>query len=146
MKSSDEGILESEKRGKHKNRPNRVSEAIRSSVKEHIESYPVVESHYCRKSTKKTFLDVGTSLTGMYEKYKGARTEKNEDFSSEHFYKKTFNYSFNIDFHKPKKDLCDECEAFKSLSEENKEGFAEDHAKHLENKKIVRALMEKDKE
>lgn len=40
----------------------------------------------------------------------------------------------------------DQCAAFDSLSEEDKQNRAEEHDKHLENKKMTRNLMVEDKE
>jgi len=46
------GVCETDRRGKHKNRPNRVSGSQVEFIKRHIESFPVTESHFCRKDSK----------------------------------------------------------------------------------------------
>lgn len=45
-----------DKRG-HKIPPNKTSEEWISKIKLHIESFPTMESHYCRKDSKKKYLD-----------------------------------------------------------------------------------------
>ena len=45
-------MCETDKRGKHKNRPNRVSGSQVEFIKRHIKSFPVTESHFCRKDSK----------------------------------------------------------------------------------------------
>jgi len=49
-------VCETDKRGKHKNRPNRVSGSQVEFIKRHIESFPATESHYCRKDSKNNIL------------------------------------------------------------------------------------------
>ena len=49
------GILKADGRGKH-NKHHRVSEDQREEVIAHINSFPVVDSHYCRAKTKKKYL------------------------------------------------------------------------------------------
>lgn len=39
-------------------------------VKEHIDQYPRIESHYCRKDSKKIYLDSDLNLSRMYKMYK----------------------------------------------------------------------------
>lgn len=49
---------------------NKTPSAQVSWVKQHIESFPVVDSHYCRKDTSKGYLDNNLSLRVMYNLYK----------------------------------------------------------------------------
>lgn len=48
MRSNCQFIL-ADMRGKHETRPVKVPEYVTFSVREHIESFPKIESHYCRK-------------------------------------------------------------------------------------------------
>ena len=116
------------------------------SVRDHIMPFPTVESHYCRKTSSKVYLEKGLSLKSMYEKYKVLMIEKNETCASEHLYRDIFNHEFNMGFHVPKKDLCDQCTAFNYLPEEEKKIFLPKQDLHLQNKIMSRQLMEADKQ
>ena len=63
------GVCSPDKRGKHTNRVNKIGAVQISIVKAHINSFPTVDSHYCRKDTNKSYLDKGLSLPKMYELY-----------------------------------------------------------------------------
>ena len=54
-KDSFTGIPKTDARGKHKKKI--VSEESRNGVRRHIDSFPVVESHYCRANTSNKYLD-----------------------------------------------------------------------------------------
>lgn len=56
----------SDKRG-HKIPPNKTSPAWIEKIKTHIESFVVMESHYCRKQTKRQYLEASLSIKKMYE-------------------------------------------------------------------------------
>jgi len=45
--------IEADRRGRHSNRPLRVSNEIKECIKEHISLFPVVDSHYTRENNKK---------------------------------------------------------------------------------------------
>lgn len=77
------GVIADDMRGKHKNRPFRYPEEMKIKVMEHISRFPVIESHYCRESSQRHYLEQGLSVAKMYELYK-------EDF--------------NLAFYQPKKD------------------------------------------
>ncbi|CAC5415816.1 unnamed protein product [Mytilus coruscus] len=71
-----------DKRGRHVKR--KISEESKDRIRNHINSFPRIDSHYCV----------------IPEKY--------------HTYKNIFNLEFNLGFHNPKKDRCDLCEEYKS--------------------------------
>lgn len=48
-------------------------------------------------------------------------------------YTDIFNNKFNLSFFKPKKDICDECEAYQLASEEEKSRLQISYDKHLSN-------------
>lgn len=48
---------------------NSVSSEDREIVKSHIKSFPVVESHYCRSSTRRLYFYSGLNQTKLYELY-----------------------------------------------------------------------------
>ena len=112
------GVCETDKRGKHKNRPNRVSGSQVEFIKRHIESFPVTESHYCRKDSKKQYLAPDLSLPKMYHLYleKAAKDGiKPEKIS---MYRHIFDNSYNIGFHRPTKDQCDFCKVYNTPQNE----------------------------
>lgn len=98
-------IIESDKRGKHSTRPCRIPDAVKTIAKEHIESYPVIDSHYCRANTTKKYLEEGLSLSKMYRMYVEQRHLNNDNnIVSHQTYERIFNYEYNYGFFKPKKD------------------------------------------
>ena len=62
-------ILQADGRGKH-NKHHRVTEEQREEVIAHINSFPVVDSHYCRAKTNKKYLEAGLTIEKMYGLYK----------------------------------------------------------------------------
>ena len=73
-------------------------------------------------------------------------TNKRTNIASEDKYRRVFNYQFNIEFHKPKKDLCDECTAFRYLPEDQKLLRQAEYNIHIKNKLRAKELMDLDKE
>lgn len=53
--------------GKHTKKV--LSEAGKQEVRDHINKFPTMESHYCRENTKKQYLDQGLNLSQMYRLY-----------------------------------------------------------------------------
>ena len=58
-----------DQRGRH-TPANRTNDRTLDYIKRHIESFPVVESHYVRKTTSRKFLSQDLSIRKMYELYK----------------------------------------------------------------------------
>ena len=55
-----------DKRGSHS--PwNKLSDSQKQKVKKHIESFPVIDSHYQRMGTKRQFLCANISIQKMYD-------------------------------------------------------------------------------
>ncbi len=71
------GIVSPDKRGKHDTRANKLPADKLMQVKGHINSFPRVESHYCRKDTSKEYLEPGLSIPKMYNLYTDHCEEKN---------------------------------------------------------------------
>ena len=94
-------------RGKH---TKKTKCAQHASIRRHIESIPTIESHYCRRDTKKTYIDGKLNMTILYEKYVEDYKLRNEQPAKIHLCRDVFNHEYNIDFLKPKKDRCDMCE------------------------------------
>lgn len=69
-----------------------------------------------------------------------------ENFATISHYRKIFNEDFKIKFHKPKKDQCDECTAYKNSTDQQKENMEPAFQKHIDNKNGARKEMNSDKE
>ena len=88
-------------------------------VKQHIESFPKVESHYCRVDTQRDYLDSTLSIKQMYRLYLQSCTTAHKNPVKESFYRNIFSTEYNLHFHVPKKDRCDVCEEVKLRKIEN---------------------------
>jgi len=93
---------------------NKTSTTKIDFVKEHINSFPRVESHYCRKDTSKLYLPSDLNKAKMYRLYKhNFCTEKNISPVSLYVYSKIFDsFEPQLSFFIPKKDQCFLCNAY----------------------------------
>nr|CAH7751113.1 unnamed protein product [Callosobruchus chinensis] len=147
-KIKESGVLQPDKRGKHKVRPHRLSPSIAKSVREHIKLFPLVPSHYIRKNSKRMYLEEGLSIQKMYRLYteyysNGKNIEK---LASSRQYRDIFNTEFNISFFKPKKDQCDVCSVFNLADETEKATLRENYERHIANKLLARYMKDNDKQ
>jgi len=92
-----------DKRGRHTPYNKTPTEDL-DSVREHIESFPVLESHYSRKDTNRKYLNTDLSIRKIYELYKTEFQKNRHKFVKELVYRHIFCSEYNISFHKPKKD------------------------------------------
>lgn len=122
----------------------RIDEAKVKDVKDHITSFPTVESHYCRANSSKQYLDSNLNIAKMYQLYK----DKYEDPVKESFYRHIFNTNFNLDFHRPKSDRCGKCETFTVAEKENllTKEMKKERDDHLGLKVMMREQKALDKE
>ncbi|KAJ8928854.1 hypothetical protein NQ314_018519 [Rhamnusium bicolor] len=74
QKKKDGGIIEEDQRGKH---INKIPEYVRQGVRNHIQKFPVIESHYSRERSKKKYLGNDLNISRMYELYKTECHESN---------------------------------------------------------------------
>lgn len=103
-------VPRSPKKGKNTKRitlPEKIQE-----IRNHIQSFPTVDSHYCRANSQKQYLEATLIISKMYDLYR----VKHDNPVSHCIYSKVFNREFNLSFFRPKKDLCDKCESFKVLT------------------------------
>ncbi|XP_055956008.1 uncharacterized protein LOC130012334 [Patella vulgata] len=125
-------------KGKHPKRV--IPEDRKQSVHDHIMSIPRVESHYCRSTTRKEYFETTINLKILYEMYKEYCNDRTIVPVQEHMYRHIYNYEYNIEFLKPKKDRCDKCEEFRNnadASDEEKEKF-EEHLRMKTETKVER--------
>lgn len=133
-RSENKLFIEYDKRGKHCP-SNKTSVEDFNEIKIHINSFPVVESHYARKSTKRLYLDEKLSISKMYELFKNKYKVDHPHVSTIpqlSVYRKIFCTNFNLSFFKPKKDQCAACERYKTASIEDKLQLEESNNDHLE--------------
>ena len=119
---------------------------VLNGIREHINSFPVIESHYCRSSTQKKYLEQSLNLSKMYELYVQNCHETGRTAAKICTYRKVFNEEFNIGFHKPKKDLCNTCYTYDNSSEERKEELNDSYTEHQRRKEQARLKKEADKQ
>lgn len=119
------------------------SERKRTSVRMFLDALPKMESHYCRKSTSKQYLEpIFTSHEQLYKEYKKYCKENGID-EKKTVHRTTFNdvmNDLNIKLFSPKKDQCDTCVAHtaKNVSDE-------EWNEHIGKKNRARAEKESDK-
>lgn len=144
-KTNSEGFLESEKRGKHNNQK-KVSDATKGNIRNHINLFPRIESHYCRSQTKKEYLDGSLNISTMYRLYTEYCKTNNWATAKKCTYEKIFNEEFNIGFFAPKKDQCAVCAQYQNGNDIEKNNMQEKYDTHLQEKEMSRKEKDKDKE
>ncbi|CAH0555186.1 unnamed protein product [Brassicogethes aeneus] len=118
------GTVTPDKRGRHSSRRFVISEVVKKSIRDHINLFPRVPSHYCRENTSKEYLEDGLSIAKMYRLYRDWCSEK----------------KLNL----PKKDRCETCVDFE-LKVLKTPDIINSYQKHLDGKKRSRELKEADK-
>jgi len=115
------------------------------SVRKQIMSFPTIEAHYCRRDSKRQYLEPGLSVTRMYELYYNGCKTKNENPVSIQGYRRLFNTEFNLGFHQPRKDHCDVCNSYKNACTIEKSQLSKKYETHIRNKNLAREQKEADK-
>lgn len=125
----------------------KISIESRNVVRQHINSFPTVASHYCRKNSKKKYLEFGLNLSKMFELYVEYCHEINELPVKFWLYNKIFNEEFNLSFFKPKKDQCDLCCEYANQVSQNtvSEVLETKYNTHVNEKNAARLEKSKDK-
>ncbi|XP_072384357.1 uncharacterized protein [Diabrotica undecimpunctata] len=142
-KKTDEGFVDKDNRGGNPNagRP-RIHEDVKNFARRHIESFPIMDSHYCRARTERKYLQGDLNLTEMYRQYCIKCTEENKMQMKKHLYESIFNTEYNISFFTPKKDACCTCMNYENLNADEKIAQHENFNVHIQEKK--RSRIEKD--
>lgn len=114
---------------------------------EHINSYPTVQSHYCRADTNKKYLTSDLNISKMYDQYVSVCLAQNKIPVEKHMFRDIFNTKFNLGFFSPKKDLCEICVEFDTLS---KTGLTDSdkikrYENHITSKDMMRIERDNDK-
>lgn len=103
-------------RGKHKNRPQAISEEIKERIREHIQSFPRRQSHYSRRDNdRRNYLPENLSIAEMYRLYLAKYEPQAGDnpVVKDWLYRKIFNTDFNLSFGYPRSDTCQVCDGLK---------------------------------
>ncbi|KAL4720653.1 hypothetical protein ACJJTC_002751 [Scirpophaga incertulas] len=128
-------------RGRHKNHASIITNEMKQSVIDHVNSFIPVESHYIRKRSNKKYLDSSLSFSKMFKLYAEwcSQNNYNDKVKTIRQYRDTVNTNMKIGFYLPKKDQYDLCHQFKNTScptDEQKENFT----KHQNKKEFSRKL------
>jgi hypothetical protein len=83
---------------------------MKEFITDHIRSFPVIESHYCRASTSKQYLEGSLNITKMYNLYLERCRDDGKEPAKASLHRQIFFTQFNLSFHKPKSDRCPVCE------------------------------------
>jgi len=147
LANQEHGIFTShDKRGKHIPK-NKTPDDKLKNVKDHIESFPVMDAHYIRKDTHRKYLGSDLSINKMYELYQEECNAKGNQSVSRGVYRKVFNENYNYSFHVPKKDQCAKCAAYNQakLEDSVSDKMKKEYKIHQQNKKDAREEKDKDK-
>jgi hypothetical protein len=137
-----------EKRGGHHNRKKAFTPEKIETVKEHVQSFPRVPSHYCRLRSKREYMAFGLNLRKMgrlYLKWASDKKLPKQSVATVRQYIDIVNDNFNIGFFKPKKDQCSLCFVMKNNPRQVREDQKRVWVNHLQNKKKARKAEQKDK-
>nr|CAH7743977.1 unnamed protein product [Callosobruchus chinensis] len=139
-KMNSSGHVTEDRRGKAcKN--SMLEESVKESIRDHINMFETVDSHYCRQKTSRKYLPPTLNIAKMYSLYEEFCLENNiEKKATEGMYRHIFSTEFNLSFFVPKKDLCDVCHNYENSSVEEKLAIEDSFRQHIENKKLAREL------
>lgn len=145
-KLGSSGVVSEDKRGKAcKN--SMLDESVKQSIRDHINCFQTVESHYCRPKSSRLFLPPTLNICKMYHLYEEYCEDNGiPQKATESMYRTVFNTEFNMSFFQPKKDLCDVCHRYENGSTDEKISMDDEYQLHLKNKNLARALKTADKE
>ena len=145
-KNQTTGMPKPDSRGKHAKRG--IDLQLKEQVRDHIRSFPVVESHYCRARTERQYLESTLNLSRMYDLYKRKCLEEVSTPVKESFYRFIFNSEFNISFHIPKSDRCDRCESYQTALDQNllSQDAESTQKKHIADKTAMRQERQADRD
>ena len=103
-KESDDGFQQDMSTGNHSNRRNSLGEEA-GEIRKHIESFPAVRSHYCRKTTTRKYLSPLLSIQQMHRLYKKREKKMGPQLSgsSQHIRKYFMSLNPSLHFISPKK-------------------------------------------
>ena len=122
----------------------KIKDQVRTSIRHHIDSYPVMEPHYVRKETNRKYLESRLSVPKMHDEYMEVHKENIAYHCKLSTYRYIFNNEYNLSFHVPKKDQCLTCTKYHSKEKYTDEETAE-YDIHIALKDEAKAEKESDK-
>ncbi|CAH1959018.1 unnamed protein product [Acanthoscelides obtectus] len=108
------GVVIPDQRGKHEP-PNKIGPEVRNIIREHIQKFPCVDSHYSRNKSQRRYLGSHLSISKMYQCFYEECIEKKlsqAEIPKQWLYADIFNTEFNLSFKEPDNDTCDTCDEF----------------------------------
>nr|CAI5849169.1 unnamed protein product [Callosobruchus analis] len=135
----------SDKRGKHVP-SKKISQEDKQVITNHIESFPSTESHYCRKSSQRKYLDARLSIAKMYALYKQLCEKDGHIPRSMTTYKRISCQEYNYSFFKPRKDQCAVCMKYQLAQGEQKAALEQAYSEHRQREIEANISKQKDKE
>lgn len=128
-------------RGRHKNHNKVITDEMKKSVIDHVNSYEPVDSHYVRKRSSIKYLDPSLSFSKMFKMYAEWCDENNYNsrVQTVRQYKDIVNENLKIGFHVPKKDQCDLCHQLKNTVDVS-DDLKNKYENHQKEKEISRKL------
>ncbi|CAH1643294.1 unnamed protein product [Spodoptera littoralis] len=122
---------------------NKTPEEQIQDVKDHIESFPVIDSHYCRKKSNRKYLEPTLSISKMYDLYVQKMKKNNKVPVKFNIYKKVFGTQYNLAFYHPKKDQCSTCNNYNK--DKSNINILNEYTQHIERKEASYRSKELDK-
>ena len=96
-KTDDFGVMEGEKRGGRVGTLRQSDDKLRKSITAHIDRFPRMESHYCRKNSSRQYLNPELTIAKMHKMFEAESPEVQCSYTT---YMRVFN-SMNLTFHVP---------------------------------------------
>ena len=146
IRNRSTGTARHDMRGKHRKKCTPTQD--REVVREHINSFPRVMSHYRRTQSSKEYLEPGLNLQKMYDLYKTFCEEKQIQPLKFNIYRTVFKTDFNISVLKPKNDRCDLCEEYNTAQKNDNVTacLSETHRQHTASKVATREERQRDRD
>jgi hypothetical protein len=126
-------------------------------IEDHINLYPTMESHYCRQTTHRRYLDAKLTIRKMHEQFHDFYSQhvnslddddprRQANIPKEKVYRNLFCTKFNLGFFIPKKDQCMVCCRYQSASVEGKKEMDTEYTEHMRQKDRAQEEKMHDKE
>jgi len=126
---------------------NKIANDRVAHVKLHIDSFPRIEPHYCRKNTLKQYLSPELNIQSMYRLYRDDYCQRNGiPPVKEHKYREVFTTSYNLRCFIPKKDQCTTCNAYRGAPEHEKSEMKVEWDAHKDREQASQRGKETDKQ
>ncbi|KAF2881712.1 hypothetical protein ILUMI_24460 [Ignelater luminosus] len=78
LKVGATGTVEQDRRGHHKVRPHKITKEVKNSVRNHIQQFPIMPSHYTRKKCNNMYLEEHLSISKMHRLYLQSMQQENK--------------------------------------------------------------------